>query len=242
VSRPDGGVAAAALCPCPPLLLPGTTGAAEAAPDLRAACGAAVSALLAASPDTVVLVAADGPPVTARSFAPMLRPDGASPAPLGVAVGRALLERAGWGGPVEVRAVAPDAAPDACAAVGAALDGGTGRVAVLALGDGSARRGPKAPGYVDERAHALDAAVLAALRAGDWSALLDVGPGLAADLLAGGRPAWQVLAGALRGRAGGAEVLYADDPFGVQYVVATWSRSASAIASTGARTFTSLSK
>jgi hypothetical protein len=223
VSRPDGGVAAAALCPCPPLLLPGTTGATEAAPDLRAACDAAVSALLAATPDTVVLVAADGPPVTARSFAPMLPVDDAPPAPLGVAVGRALLERTGWTGKVEAHLVAPGAAPDACAAAGAALAGGTGRIAVLALGDGSARRGPKAPGYVDERAHDLDAAVLAALRAGDWRALLDVAPDLAADLLAEGRPVWQVLAGALRGRPGGAEVLYADDPFGVQYVVATWS-------------------
>lgn len=224
MSAGPGAVVAAALCPCPPLLLPGTTGGAEVAADLHASCDAAVSALLAVSPDVVALVAPDGPPVTARSFAPMLADDGRPAAPLGIAVGRALLERAGWTGKVETYPVAPDAAPDACAAAGAALADGTGRIAVLALGDGSARRGPKAPGYVDERARGLDDAVLAALRAGNWDALLDVEPALTAELLASGRPAWQALAGALSGsgQTMDAEVLYADDPFGVQYVVATW--------------------
>lgn len=224
MSARTGGVVAAALCPCPPLLLPGATGGADVARDLHAACDSAAGRLLAASPDVVALVAPAGPPVTGRSFAPMLPADDRAPAPLGVAVGRALLERAGWSGKVEAHLVAPDAAPDACAAAGSALADGTGRIAVLALGDGSARRGPKAPGYVDERAHGFDDGVLAALRAGDWDALLDVDPALAADLLASGRPAWQALAGALRGsgRTLPGEILYADDPFGVQYVVATW--------------------
>jgi hypothetical protein len=40
--------------------------------------------------------------------------------------------------------------------------------------------------------------------------------------MATGRPAWQVLAGALEGMAGLAvEVQYAGDPFGVAYLVAT---------------------
>ena len=44
--------------------------------------------------------------------------------------------------------------------------------------------------------------------------------GLARELLAAGRPAWQVLAGAIPGKAPATEILYADDPFGVFYLVA----------------------
>ncbi len=100
------------------------------------------------------------------------------------------------------------------------------------LGDGSARRGPKAPGHFDERAAAFDAAVEKAVRAGDLRALLDLDPALARDLMATGRQAWQVLAGALRagarpeGARGGpaalaVDVQYAGDPFGVKYLVAS---------------------
>ena len=44
---------------------------------------------------------------------------------------------------------------------------------------------------------------------------------LARDLMATGRPAWQTLAGAMRDLAPAVEVLYAGDPFGVAYLVAT---------------------
>ena len=132
--------------------------------------------------------------------------------------------------------------PDACARLGAELagtgraaPGGPGtaeRTALLVLGDGSARRSPKAPGHFDERAAAFDAAVEKAVRAGDLDALLDVNPALARELMATGRPAWQVLAGALRAGAGpegarggpaapAVDVQYAGDPFGVKYLVAS---------------------
>jgi hypothetical protein len=38
--------------------------------------------------------------------------------------------------------------------------------------------------------------------------------------MATGRPAWQVLAGAMRPAAPATDILYSDDPFGVAYVVA----------------------
>jgi hypothetical protein len=41
-----------------------------------------------------------------------------------------------------------------------------------------------------------------------------------------GRPAWQVLAGAMPGRSAATEVFYADAPFGVFYLAAWLSRSA----------------
>ena len=65
------------------------------------------------------------------------------------------------------------------------------------MGDGSARRSASAPGYLDERAAPFDAAVEQAVRDGDLPALAALDPDLARDLLAAGRPAWQVLAGAL---------------------------------------------
>jgi hypothetical protein len=88
------------------------------------------------------------------------------------------------------------------------------------MGDGSARRSVRAPGYLDPRAAGFDAEVERAVRSGDFDALLGLDQVLARDLMATGRPAWQVLAGALHGRAPAAEVLYCDDPFGVAYLVA----------------------
>ena len=109
-----------------------------------------------------------------------------------------------------------------CRKLGADLAGGSTRTALLAVGDGSARRGLRAPGHFDERAHAFDAEVERAMRAGDLTALLDLDPALARELMATGRPAWQVLAGALDGVASlTPEVQYAGDPFGVAYLVAT---------------------
>jgi hypothetical protein len=49
---------------------------------------------------------------------------------------------------------------------------------------------------------------------------------LARDLLATARPGWQVLAGAMPGPAPATEILYADDPFGVFYLVAWLAGSA----------------
>ena len=60
--------------------------------------------------------------------------------------------------------------------------------ALLAMGDGSARRSTSAPGYLDERAVPFDAAVEQAVRDGDLAALAGVDPALARELMATGRP------------------------------------------------------
>jgi aromatic ring-opening dioxygenase LigB subunit len=108
-----------------------------------------------------------------------------------------------------------------CALAGARVAGLAPRVALLVVGDGSARRTPAAPGYFDERAEAFDASAETAIRDGDMAALAGLDAGLAAELMATGRAAWQVLAGAAgpERRATG-EVLYSDAPFGVAYLVA----------------------
>jgi hypothetical protein len=89
------------------------------------------------------------------------------------------------------------------------------------MGDGSARRSIKAPGYVDDRAGGFDAAVAAALAEGP-EAVAALDGALAGELLAAGWPAWQVLAGAAAGSAWDTAVSYDDAPYGVGYVVARW--------------------
>ncbi len=156
-------------------------------------------------------------------------------------MGAYLLDQAAYRGPRVIWTVSPDE-PPACAKLGAELAAAGPRTALLVLGDGSARRGPKAPGAFDPRAAAFDAEVERAVRAADLDALLAVDPALARDLLATGRPAWQVLAGALAGPAladtaladtgpadpgpadtgPAADIRYAGDPFGVLYLVASF--------------------
>jgi hypothetical protein len=226
-------ITSAALCPWPPLLVRELTGADPVLPELRTACAEAVAALLRASPEVVAVVgpgtattswpgngrlniAAFGPGATAPGTAE--RPE-LPPAP---GIGAYLLDQAGYQGERLIWSVSADEPVAGCRKLGADLAGGSARTALLAIGDGSARRGPRAPGHFDERAAAFDAEAERAVRAGDLTALLDLDPALARELMATGRPAWQVLAGALEGMAGlAAEVQYAGDPFGVAYLVAT---------------------
>ena len=154
------------------------------------------------------------PPAPGTAERPVL-----PPAP---GIGAYLLDQAGYQGERLIWSVSADEPVAGCRKLGADLAGGSARTALLAIGDGSARRGPRAPGHFDERAAAFDAEAERAVRAGDLTALLDLDPALARELMATGRPAWQVLAGAVEGMAGlAAEVQYAGDPFGVAYLVAT---------------------
>ena len=108
-----------------------------------------------------------------------------------------LLDDAGWDGPRRLVAVSADELASACAALGAELAAGTDRTALLVMGDGSARRSLKAPGHLDPRAEPFDAQVELAVRDGRLGALLKLDEALARDLMVTGRPAWQVLAGAM---------------------------------------------
>ncbi|MEE1819653.1 class III extradiol dioxygenase subunit B-like domain-containing protein [Streptomyces sp. SP18ES09] len=232
---------AAAVTPCPPLLLPDVaTGAAPELDAARAACADAVGLLAAARPDRLYVV---GPsvggaqgvhPAGARgSFAGFgvdldVRlgegPDGGRPLPASLAVGAWLLTRAGWAGaPVEGLAVADSTAADDCAATGRDLAASAERVALLVLGDGSACRTVKAPGYLDERAAGFDAEAARALGSADTAALLALDAGLATELRAAGRAPWQVLAGAAEGAGLDGRLLFEDAPYGVGYFVAAWS-------------------
>jgi hypothetical protein len=234
-------ITAAAICPCPPLLARELAGQAEVLPEMRAACAAAVSRLAACGPDLIVVTGADretarwpaGGWLDVSWWAPALAGPGAAgpraaghPAlPLSLGLGARLLDEAGYQGPRAYQAIAGTAAPADCVRLGAELARSAPRTALLAMGDGSARRSERAPGHLDERAAPFDAAVERAVRNGDLAALAALDPDLAAELLATGRPAWQVLAGALGGERATAgplatEILYGDAPLGVGYLVA----------------------
>jgi hypothetical protein len=64
------------------------------------------------------------------------------------------------------------------------------------------------------------------VRGRDLGPLRDMDQSLARELLATARSGWQVLAGAMPGRVPATELLYADDPFGVFYLVAWLAGSA----------------
>ena len=66
----------------------------------------------------------------------------------------------------------------------------------------------------------FDDEVVRAVRDGDLPALAALDPGLARELMVTGRPAWQVLCGALGPGRPVTEVLYTGAPFGVACLVA----------------------
>ncbi|MEU3455471.1 class III extradiol dioxygenase subunit B-like domain-containing protein [Micromonospora sp. NPDC006766] len=234
---------AAAVCPHPPLIVPELAGAAAGELDgLRAAAGVALARLLAAEPEVVMLVG--GGPET-RIFGSadsgslrgygLDRPvrlwktacSGAEILPLSLTIGAWLVGRTGTELPRLARSVAESATPAECAELGAALAAESEpRTALLVMGDGSACRGVKAPGYDDPRAAAYDDGVARALADADVEALLGLDPVVSAELKVAGRAPWQVLAGAVRAAGGDwrGDLGYHEAPYGVAYFVAPWER------------------
>jgi hypothetical protein len=232
-------IVAAALCPAAPLLVRELTGRALVLPELRAACAEVTGRLLRARPAVIAVVGAGprtrawdgesrldvasfgGPSAAGRGSAGWAPGGGSPELPAALGLGARLLDEAGYAGPRLLQAVGTDETPAACAGLGQRLSQAAGRVGLLVMADGSARRGRRAPGHLDERSAGFDAGVERAVRAGDLAALAAIDPDLAGELMAAGRSAWQVMAGALAGHGLDVEVQYADDPFGVAYLVAS---------------------
>jgi hypothetical protein len=220
---------AVAFCPSPPLLLPEVAGRAAAdTAELRQACADAVAGALACRPGAVVVVGAAEPGVrygagdagTLRTFGvdvdvPFCGPaaSGGRRLPLPHTVGAWLLDRAGWTG--RRLGVAPDE-------LDRVLGELPGPVAVVAMGDGSARRTLKAPGHLDPAAAPFDAGVATALRDGDASALAALDADEGERLLAAGVPTWRAVGRMVADRPVAATLRYDDAPFGVGYLVADW--------------------
>ncbi|MGY1712130.1 hypothetical protein ACI8AC_21745 [Geodermatophilus sp. SYSU D00758] len=219
---------AVAFCPGPPLLLPQVAGRAAAdTAGLRTGCTLALGDLLAPDPAVVVVVGGGGRGRYGAGDAGDLRGHGVDlevpfcgPArpggrrtPLAHTVGAWLLDEAGHRGP-RIGVGPGDLA--------AALTGLPGPAAVLAVGDGSARRTVKAPGYLDDAAAPFDATVAAALAGGDAAALAGLDPVEGERLLASGVPTWRAVGALLVGRPVTARLLADEAPFGVGYLVASW--------------------
>src|SRR3954462_3212176 len=168
---------AASVLPHPPLLVPEVS---VATPDwlaeLRAAVAASVEATLGSSPDLVVAVgsaaqAGEWDETAGGSMAPYgvdVRAGGPETAlPLSLAVAARVLDAAGWSGPRRYAALAADAGAEGHAAAGERLAASAERVAMLVMGDGSAKRTSEAPGYLDDRAADFDTSVVGALTTAD---------------------------------------------------------------------------
>lgn len=231
---------AAAVCPHPPLIVPAVAaGAASELDDLRDACAQAVSVLSDAAAD-VLFVVGDAPEKVAYSAAdwgdfarygvrlPVRLGTGACTGqpllPLSLTVGAWLLHEFGYRGDRQGYGAPANTTPSDCVEIGRQISAVSPRVALLVMGDGSARRTEKAPGYLDARAENFDAAVEKALATADTASLLDIDVTLADELLVAGRASWQVLAGAGDQHRWEPVLHYSHAPYGVGYFVATWTR------------------
>ncbi|GII55068.1 hypothetical protein Pth03_34570 [Planotetraspora thailandica] len=228
---------AAAVCPHPPLIVPELAGAAAPELDaLRSACTVAIRSLLASKPRLLVVVgtaehSATYPGNAAGTMSPwgvdVRVGEGTPVLPLSLTVARWLLETAFPAEdlpPLRFEAVAADASPDDCAALGREVAAAADDVAVLAMGDGSAKLTEKSPGYLHPLAVPYDASLGRALADADGGFLAQLDPSEAEELWVGGRAAFQVLAGAAAAADFVGEPLYDDAPYGVGYFVARWSR------------------
>lgn len=140
--------------------------------------------------------------------------------PLSLTVASYLLESAAATADA-FQSIAWDAEPDDCRSAGEDLAALAPRVGMLVMGDGSARRTPQSPGPYDERGANFDAENVRALTQPDPVALLAMNQSLADELWVAGRPAWQLLAGALTASPGRwtGRAIYDADPLGVGYAV-----------------------
>jgi aromatic ring-opening dioxygenase LigB subunit len=232
-----------AVVPHPPLLIPEiAAGAAVETAALREACLVAAGALAQRCPRWVAVAAVDPTAVTgaAGSFAGYGADVDVALCPEATAADRVELPLplliAGWlrgqvGAAhvsVAVCPVPPGSSTAQCRRIGNELAQRLRRngdsVGLLVLGDGAATHTLRAPGYLDSRAHRLDASVAEALAAANSTALLDLDAALAAELLVAGREAWQVGAAAAQSLAPAyqGELLYSAAPYGVAYHVALW--------------------
>jgi len=230
-------ITAVAVCPHPPLLFRELSGLEDVARDLRAACLSAIASVTSTDPDVVVVVGgadrtgswdANRPPDVAK-FGTTVGRAVEQVLPLSLGVARRLLDEAGWRGAVELQGIGWDASGDEVDSLADRIAARDQRIVLVALGDGSARRGALAPGYLDERAFPFDEATGRALAEGDADALMHMDASLAEELMVGCRAAFEVMATAVHqtvvreeGSKPRSTVLYQDDPWGVMYYVATW--------------------
>lgn len=234
---------AAAVLPHPPMLVPEiAAGAASELDGMRASCRAVLDTVCSEPCDRLVVVASGttratyGPGargslagfgVQAESHVPGSEPSGPAVLPVPATIACWLLENHDSLPPVTVEVLPPDLTPEAAAALGGQVAELAPRVAVLAMGDGSAALSVRAPGYLVDGAEQWQEGVTAALGSANHGVLAALSVADATAFVAAGRPAWQVLAGAAAssGRWTG-QLAAAEAPYGVAYVAVSWHRAA----------------
>lgn len=240
---------AAAVLPHPPLLVPEVaSGAAEELDSLRSDCSRAIARVTGQAPDVLVLVG-DGPArsrfaagstgslagfgistsvklvgkgLAESALAEATESCEGGQLPMSLAIGAWLLARAGWNGHTAACAFPNTTRPSDAAAVGRRLALLAPRVAIVALGDGSAALSQKAPGYVVPGAAEWQAQLTTALANADCAAVLAADSEEARRFAAVGLTAWQVVAGAAVDQSWSPMLHSARAPYGVAYVVASW--------------------
>jgi hypothetical protein len=216
-----------------------TSGASSDLDGLREQCNAALDVVAAANPEHIVVVGA-GPRLGSfgggahgnfRGFGidvdvalpgtdPSHGDDGGLPLSLSVAAW--LMSQRSWQGTVTAESVPQELTADEAAQLGRQLAGSAERVAVVAMGDGSAALSAASPGYLVRDAEEWQKSVTDAIGHADVDRLLGLTPDDGQRFVAAGRPAWQVLSGAAQGQTWDARLLADEAPRGVAYVVATW--------------------
>ena len=221
----------AAICPQAPFLVSGAGGSIDPAPTVRAAARTVATWVVErarAVEGSEVVVVGRGLttaelPADALFSADRIRGEPGADSvelPVSLGLGRQLIEEAG-GGVRRLVSIVEGASPSEAAHVGHTLLRDTPGI-LLVMADGSACRGPRAPGYVDPRAEDFDRALETALATGEASVLAHLDPTLCDALLCQGREALQVLAGAVGDLPVRADLVHRSAPFGVDYVAATW--------------------
>ena len=217
-------VTSVGFMPVAPLLVPAVAGgSAGLDDDLRRACLTVAKRLTTAAPAELVVAAPTNPPGAwdeshtwdfAGFGVPRPGPIDRPRLPWALGLGAWLLDEIGWSGPrryvgVDRTVMADDEPAD--------------DVAVLALGDGSARRTEKAPGHFDVRAESFDNEIARLLAAGDAVGLATIDSELSDELMCAGLPVWRWLGGLIGSRRVGlAELMVHAAPYGVGYFVASW--------------------
>lgn len=240
----------AVFSPCAPVLVPELGGQATAdMAELRSAIAQAIRTLLNMRTERLLVIGETDAAGDSRmhaatewgSFAGFgvaqhvslgaERCEGEPTLPASLCVGAYLLaEVAGVGG----RAIGPDEVLGV--SVGADFAGSAvatqvcelvaeHNVGLLVLGEGSARRSRSSPGYFDPRASAFDAALDDALASGRPETLGGIDLVLAQQVQAEGASALVVAAELMLGSSYQATLEYAAEPFGVHYVVSSWTHA-----------------
>ena len=223
--------------PAAPALLPELAGSTQPTAEVRSSVLDALGFVCDAHPDRiVVLVEADStatyPADTAlglHRLGGMGAPERPSPPflPIPLAIGRRLLDAAGWRGQTELRTVDRMAPASALLEIGQGLAATSVDTAVVLLGNASARSTDKAPGAWHAGAQAFNSAVARMLRHGDRAAMAAMTAEEAHEQVSDIRLNLAILAALSPSVDCAARTLAGIEVGGVHYVIATFGKGPS---------------